>query len=155
MKKIVVLVALWTASGAFGTEWRPSNALLKAVRHVESANGRYLVGDSGRSLGPYQISEAAWADVSAWRRSRGLKVYSYRDNAMHAFINQAYAANYLTLIYAELSKKLGRAPSPGELYAAYNMGLSNFAECNYRLTNVNSTTARKAREVHQLVAQEG
>jgi hypothetical protein len=146
---------MWVASASFAQEWRPSNALLRAVKHVESNNGRQLYGDSGRSLGAFQISEGAWADVSAYRRARGQKVYSYDQHVMHGFINQAYAADYLAIIHAELSSKLRRTPTPGELYAAYNMGLANFAECKYRMANVNPVTARKARQIHQLMAKDG
>ena len=151
-KTLCVLIGLlaWEANA---TEWRPCNALLRAVRQVESGNGRYLYGDSGRSLGAYQISEAAWVDVSFWRKERGLKVYSYRQYVMHSYINQAYAADYLAMIHNELSRKLKRAPTSAEIYAAYNMGLGNFAECNYRLARVNPVTAKKAKQVHALVTK--
>src|SRR4051812_49270735 len=152
MTKLVLTLTGLLASQvfAFASEWRPSDALLKAVREVESANGRHLYGDGGKSLGAFQLSEAAWVDVSAWRRSKGLKVYSYQQYVMHSFINQAYAADYLSMIHMELSRKLGRAPTPAEMYAAYNMGLANFAECRYRLANVNPVTAKRARQVHAL-----
>jgi hypothetical protein len=158
MKKTLWILVGWLACDAFAANasgWRPSDALLRAVRHVESSNGRNLYGDGGRSLGHFQLSEAAWIDVSAWRKERGLKVYSYRSNVMHPYINQAYAADYLTMIHGELSRKYRRSPTVGEIYAAYNMGLSNFAECRYRLANVNPVTARKAREIHSLIEKSG
>jgi hypothetical protein len=93
--------------------------------------------------------------VSGWRKARGLKVYSYSRHVMHSYINQTYAADYLTMIHGELSSKLRRAPTAGELYAAYNMGLSNFAECNYRLAKVNPVTARKCREIHAMMQKAG
>jgi hypothetical protein len=155
MKKLVYAMAGLIAFEALGSEWRPSDALLKAVRQVESNNGQKLYGDHGNSLGAFQMSEAAWLDVSAWRRERGLKVYSYAGNVMHSYINRAYAADYLAMIHGELSRKLRRTPSPSEIYAAYNMGLGNFADCGYRLAKVNPVTAKKARQVHALVAKEG
>jgi hypothetical protein len=151
MKKLVLVLAGLLACNAFGTEWRPSDALLKAVRQVESNNGRRNYGDSGKSLGPFQLSEAAWVDVSAWRRSHALKVYSYDQHVLHNYINQAYAANYLTMIHDELSQKLHREPTAGEMYAAYNMGLANFRGCNYRLARVNPTTARKCKQINELM----
>jgi hypothetical protein len=151
MKKLICALIGAIGCQSFAAEWRPSDALLRAVREVESANGQFLYGDSGRSLGPFQISEAAWADVSGWRKTRGLKVYSYKAHVMHAYINRAYAADYLAMIHGELSKKLKRAPTTGEIYAAYNMGLTNFAECGYRLAKVNSVTARKCRQIHAMV----
>lgn len=151
MKKLVLVVAGLLACNAFATEWRPSDALLRAVRQVESNNGRRVYGDSGRSLGPFQLSEAAWVDVSAWRRAHGLKVYSFEQHVLHSYINQAYAADYLTMLHTELSRKLKREPTAAEVYAAYNMGLANFAECNYRLARVNPTTARKCKQVNELM----
>lgn len=151
MKKLVLVLAGLLACNAYATEWRPSNALLRAVRQIESNNGRHLVGDSGRSLGAFQLSEAAWVDVSAWRRARGLKVYSYENHALHNFINQTYAADYMVMIHGELRRKLGRSPTAGEIYAAYNMGLGNFEKCRYRLSRVNAVTARKCREIDALV----
>jgi hypothetical protein len=156
MKKLlyaVVVVAL--AGQAFAADWKPSDALMKAVRQVESNNGKILYGDSGKSLGAFQMSEAAWLDVSAWRRARGQKVYSYENHALHTYINQVYASDYLSMIHGELSRKLKRAPTAGEIYAAYNMGLGNFAGCGYRLAKVNPVTARKARQIHAILAGAG
>jgi hypothetical protein len=152
MKKAVYALVGILAGETLAAEWRPSDSLLKAVREVESNNGRMLYGDSGKSLGAFQMTEAAWTDVSAWRRARGLKVYSYDSHALHSFINRTYAADYLSMLHSELSRKLRRAPTAGEIYAAYNMGLGNFAGCNYRLAKVNPVTARKARQIHNLIA---
>ena len=155
MKKAVyVLVGILTCQ-AFAAEWRPSDALLQAVREVESNNGRILYGDSGRSLGAFQMSQAAWLDVSAYRKARGLKVYSYNGHALHSYISRAYAADYLAMIHSELTRKLRRSPTVGEIYAAYNMGLANFADCDYRLAKVNPVTARKAQQVHALYRNPG
>lgn len=38
------------------------NQLLEAIRHVETGNG-VMVGDGGRSLGPYQIQYNYWKDA--------------------------------------------------------------------------------------------
>lgn len=155
MSKIINIIIGCLVVGTQAAEWRPSNALLRAVRQVESSNGRSIYGDEGRSLGAFQLSEAAWVDVNAWRKARNLKVYSYRAHVMHHYINQTYAADYLAMIHGELSRKLRRRPTSGEIYAAYNMGFTNFAECNYRLANVNPVTARKCRQIHELIDQEG
>lgn len=160
MKKTLFILVGWVtwssiAVNAASSTWRPPDALLRAVRQVESSNGRNVYGDAGRSLGHFQLSEAAWIDVSAWRKTQRLKVYPYRSYVMHPYINQTYAADYLAMIHAELSRRYRRPPTAGEIYAAYNMGLSNFAECKYRLANVNPVTARKAREIHQLMEKAG
>jgi hypothetical protein len=154
MKSLVYALAGFLTCGAFAAEWRPSDSLLRAVRQVESNNGAWLYGDSGRSLGAFQMSRAAWEDVSAWRKARGFKVYSYGNHVMHSYINQVYAADYLTMIHSTLSRELRRTPTAGELYAAYNMGMANFAECNFRLEKVNPVTARKVRQIHALIAKE-
>lgn len=155
MKKLLYAVAVALAGQIYGAEWRPSEALMSAVRQVESDNGRILYGDSGKSLGAFQMSEPAWLDVSTWRQAHGLKVYSYENHALHNYINRVYAADYLSLIHNELTRKLRRAPTAGEMYAAYNMGLGNFAGCGYRLANVNPVTARKARQIHAILASAG
>jgi hypothetical protein len=154
MNRITLLISLVSCSvGAVqATEWRPCKDFLRAVRFVESSNGAFKIGDNGQSLGDFQLSEAAWLDVSAWRKARGLKVYSYQNDVFHAFINRVYASNYLTILYGELSRKLGRAPTHGELYAAYNMGLATFASCDYRLSRVNPVTRAKARQIGQMLA---
>jgi hypothetical protein len=62
-----------------------------------------------------------------------------------------YASNYFTILYGELSRKLGREPDPGELYAAYNMGLAMFAGCDYQLSRVNATTRAKAKQISEML----
>ena len=136
--------------GAAG--WRPPERFLQAVRYVESSNGQYTWGDNGRSLGDYQMSEPAWNDVNAWRKSRGLATYSYRRDIWHPGVSRSYAADYLSLLHFELSRRLNRAPSVAEVYAAYNMGLTGFAQCQFQLAKVNPTTVRKALLIKSLVA---
>lgn len=155
MKKLMFAIAGLIVCSVSAAEWRPSDALLRAVQQVESSGGIWVYGDSGRSLGAFQMSEGAWADVNAWRRSRGLKVYSYSGNVMNPYLNRTYASNYLSMIHGELSRKMRRNPTAGEIYAAYNMGLKNFEECNYRLAEVNPVTARKVVEIHQMIAKNG
>lgn len=132
-------------------EWKPSEEFLKAVCTVESSGGRFVVGDNGESLGDFQISEAAWLDVNQWRKARGLKIYSYR-NVFNKQVNRAYAADYLSMLYGELNRKLKRAPTHGELYAAYNMGLGSFANVNYKLSRVNRVTKSKCRQIDLMLA---
>src|SRR3954452_18771649 len=104
MKKLLYAVVIALAGQMYGAEWRPSEALMSAVRQVESDNGRILYGDSGKSLGAFQMSEAAWLDVSSWRQAHGLKVYAYENHALHNYINRVYAADYLSMIHNELTR---------------------------------------------------
>jgi hypothetical protein len=135
---------------AGGTEWKPCHNFLKAVRFVESSNGKFLVGDNGQSLGDFQISEAAWLDVNEWRKARGLKIYSY-DHVFNTYLNRTYASNYLSLLHRELSRKLKRSPTHAELYAAYNMGLASFSQVDYQLKRVNSITRAKCEQINSIL----
>ena len=153
MNRIILLICVVSCSvAAEAKEWRPSKDFLRAVRFVESSNGLYKIGDNGQSLGDFQLSEAAWLDVSEWRKARGLKVYEYEKAVFHSFINRVYASNYLSILYSELHRKLQRAPDHAELYAAYNMGLATFAECNFRLSRVNPVTRAKAQQIGEMLA---
>ncbi len=133
------------------TGWRPPERLLSAVKLVESSDGLFTYGDQGRSLGDFQLSEGAWLDVTSWRRSQGLKVYPYDRYVYNRSINRLYAADYLALLHGELTRKLKRAPSVGEIYAAYNMGLGTFAQCDYKLANVNPVTLKKCRQIKEMM----
>lgn len=128
-------------------QWRPTTSFLHAVCQVESGGGKFLRGDGGRSLGDFQIGKGAWADVNQWRKSRNQPTYEYRRNVFNKKLNRLYAADYLTILHDQLVEALRREPTAGEIYAAYNMGLSNFSSCNYRLAKVNATTAKKCQQI--------
>jgi hypothetical protein len=134
--------------------WRPSERLLHAVRYVESANGRYTYGDNGRSLGDYQMSEAAWIDVTAWRKTQNLPTYEYGVYVWNRRVSRVYAADYLAILHRELRKRMQRAPTSAEVYAAYNMGLAGFAQCNFQLARVNRTTAAKCQLIKDLTREQ-
>ena len=129
------------------SQWHPPDRLMHAVREIESGQGQFTYGDNGRSLGDFQLSEAAWIDVSAWRKSRDLPTYSYETHVWNPKVNRAYAADYLAILHGALKKRLNRPPTAAEVYASYNMGLSSFAQCQYRLTRVNSVTAKRCEQI--------
>lgn len=153
MRKLLIVCSLagLLRLPAEATSWRPNDRLLQAVRHIESSNGRSVIGDNGESLGDFQMSEAAWLDVSVWRKQRGLRTYNYRQFAFNPKINRLYASDYLALMHARLKRDLKRPPGWGELYAAYNMGYKSFAECEFKLARVNPTTAAKCRQIKQMM----
>ena len=126
---IIMIFAIVNVSA---TEWKPPARLLQAVRKVESADGLYTYGDEGRSLGDYQMSEAAWLDVTSWRKSKGLRAYPYSQHVYDRAVSRQYASDYIGLLRTELQKKLKRVPDAGEIYAAYNMGMATFATCDYK-----------------------
>src|SRR5687768_16609968 len=150
--RILLISVLAFSVVAEATEWRPSEDFLRAVKFVESSNGLFKVGDNGQSLGDFQLSEAAWLDVSEWRKARRLKTYEYDKAVFHSFINRVYASNYLTILHSELSRRLGRAPDHGELYAAYNMGMAMFADCKFSLSRVNPVTRAKAEQIGAMLS---
>lgn len=152
MKWLIRMVFVVCGVVVQATEWTPPDEFLRAVCYVESSYGKNLYGDNGRSLGLFQMSEAAWTDVNDWRRERGLKTYSYKGHVMNGFINRVYASNYFSILHAELTRNLRRYPSLSELYAAYNMGISTFAQCGYKLSRVNSMTRGKCGQIEQMVA---
>ncbi|MEO6034855.1 MAG: transglycosylase SLT domain-containing protein, partial [Verrucomicrobiota bacterium] len=139
MRYLLILLVCWAGAVGASTNatWCPDNRLLDAVCQIESSGGRFVWGDGGRSLGYFQIQKAAWTDVSKWRKNRNLPVYDYRENVSNPHLNRIYAADYFTILHASLEVQYRREPTEGELYAAYNMGLTNFKKCNYSLPNVN------------------
>ena len=150
--KLLLLCCASVASTAFGHEWQPPAEFLKAIRFVESSNGINKVGDNGDSLGEFQLSEAAWLDVNDWRYARGLKTYPYDKTVFHSYISRVYASNFLTILHGELGRRLKRAPNHAELYAAYNLGLSSFAQCNYNVQRVNPVTRARCEQIANLLA---
>jgi hypothetical protein len=117
MKYFAVLLCL-ASLHAYAAGWRPTERFLFAVRYVESSHGRFIYGDDGQSLGDFQISEAAWLDVSVWRKARGFPVYDYSRNVFDRKINRLYAADYLSILYSKLKKTLKRSPTAEEVYDA-------------------------------------
>ncbi|MEO7298071.1 MAG: transglycosylase SLT domain-containing protein [Verrucomicrobiota bacterium] len=148
------LLALLVCLGSFSLEaapWRPDARLLNAVCQVESNSGKYTYGDNGRSLGHFQLQQGAWSDVTEWRKKRNLLTYDYRGNVFNPQISRSYAANYLTILHDGLLQEYRREPSAGELYAAYNLGMTSFRKCNFKLAQVNSTTEARCKLVNALV----
>lgn len=148
---VCAVVLAFSFSSAFGGTWNPDERLLNAVCQVESSGGRYLYGDDGVSLGHFQMQKAAWADVSAWRKNRNLPAYNYRPHVLDPRISRIYAAGYLTIIHDRLQGHYKREPSASELYAAYNMGMSNFRKCDYALANVNKVTLGKCQKIEAML----
>ena len=152
MGKLALLITCWVTLNASAGTWRPSERLLYAVRQVESSHGLFTWGDNGRSLGDYQLSEAAWTDVTEWRKTRKLPTYSYDVYVWNRKVSRAYAADYLTILHHQLKKRLKRTPTAAEVYAAYNMGMGSFAECDFQLAKVNSLTAKKCQQIKAIMA---
>jgi len=152
-RRWVSLAAFLLATPLLAQEWTPSEQLLNLVRKIESANGVRLVGDHGNSLGAYQMSAGAWNDVSAWRHARNLQRYAYAPAVWDESVSRAYAANYLQMLHERLARNMGRTPTCGEVYAAYNMGFTAFAHCRFSLAHVNSVTAGNCHFIDDSLSQ--
>jgi hypothetical protein len=150
MEKHLLLLCL-LAADANAASWHPTDRMLHAVGYVESTHGLFTWGDNGRSLGEYQLSDAAWLDVTAWRKAHNLPTFGYENHVWNQSISRAYAADYLAILHRELKKRLDHPPTPAEVYAAYNMGLSSFAQCRYQIAKVNPVTARKCEQIRVLL----
>ena len=112
--------------------------LLSAIAAVESGN-RNIPGDHGRAAGPFQLHAAACADTghphaAAWTPAA-------RD----------IAATYLTGLFCRLSPVLGRSPSAGELYAAYNLGFAGFQRRGFNHERCPRRTRAAALAVERMV----
>jgi hypothetical protein len=129
------------------TMWRPEERLLDALCQIESSGGRFVSGDAGRSLGHFQMQKAAWADVLEWRKKQSFPTHDYQLHVFDSRISRLYAADYLTILHTRLTAQYNREPTAGELYAAYNMGLSGFRKCHYDIAQVNPVTRGKCEKI--------
>jgi hypothetical protein len=152
MKTILAfMISLCCISVLRANTWAPQDRLLDAVCQIESSGGRFTYGDGGLSLGHFQIQKVAWTDVVEWRKKRNLTTHDYRQNVLNPQISRIYASNYLTILHGRLKQQYNREPTPAELYAAYNMGMSSFRKCNYDIARVNPTTSAKCQQVTALM----
>jgi hypothetical protein len=146
------LVILWFISvAAQAAGWQPSDALLNAVRRIESADGLFTVGDNGRSLGNYQLSEGAWLDVNSWRKERGIPTFNYGQNVWSETVSRSYAADYLKILHSRLERRLPHAPSTFDVYAAYNRGFSSFARTGYRSSCLTANQRKQLQASRQVL----
>ena len=75
----------------------PGRALFDAIRQVESggaADPGSLLGDSGASLGPYQIQRRAWIDAMKYDPSIGGTYQDCRNQAYAERVMVAYWSRY-------------------------------------------------------------
>jgi hypothetical protein len=95
--------------------------LLPAILELEHVPGRPF-GDGGRSAGPYQISAGAVADVNGAFDAD----YSWPQDVLTERGGRAIASLYLSLLHDRFFASVGRQPTPRELAACYNGGLSRW-----------------------------
>lgn len=120
--------------------------VLAAIAQVETGADHDAVGDGGRSRGAWQMSEAAWMDVTRRRTKYGLAVYPWSAAHRHN-PSVIYATDHLITLNDRLSSALKREPTPQELYAAWNLGYTGFKRRKFLLSRCPAATRNAAERV--------
>jgi len=104
---------------------RDQRSLLTALALIESGDNPKARGDldspDGPALGPYQIHQHAWNQISDWRAKHSLEVRPYHT-ATDPHSSKYYALSFLTWIQAEFIEHHHALPNPQLLYACYSLG---------------------------------
>ena len=103
---------------------------LDAVAQIESKN-RSVSGDNGKAAGVFQFHSGTWGDCSKVRKAAGLKTYPY-SKANDPVVAREYARTWLSYLRVKLTEAIGRPPHLGEVWLAYNMGLTGFRKYSYQ-----------------------
>lgn len=149
MKKLLTVYLLLLATQSLAVDDR----FLDAVAMIESSRNPDAIGDGGKARGEFQLHKPAWEQVSAARKAAGKPVYSW-DNAHNRSIAREYARDYLSWIEKSLTKHLGRAPKPWEMYASYNRGVNGFLETKGIFNNLPPHTRRACSRLSSLLTQD-
>jgi hypothetical protein len=134
---LALLISAGSALAAVPERW------IDLVGWVESRNDPKAVGDGSRARGEMQFWKATWDDCTRQRKARGLPTWGF-SYAHDRAVARLYARSWLDHIDERLTKATGRKPSLGEIYAAYNLGLSGYARRGYRLSECPASTRRNA-----------
>jgi hypothetical protein len=134
---LALLISAGSALAAVPEKW------VDLVGWVESRNDPTAVGDGWRARGEMQFWRATWDDCSRVRKTKGLPTWGF-SYAHDRAVARLYARSWLDHIEERLLKAMGRKPSIGEIYAAYNLGITGFARRGYRLSNCPESTRRNA-----------
>ena len=126
-----------------------NGALIHAVAMVESNNNHRAVGDQGKANGAFQMWKPAWSDCSRWLKKNGFKTTPYEKGVNDPTISHQYCKIYLSLLHSQLRRKMGRDPSAGELYAAYNLGVRGFERRGFQLDKTPEITQRAIVKLHK------
>lgn len=119
------LLCLSRAESGSGQALRINRKLLKAIQYVESGGDSNAVGDNGRSLGPYQISEAYYQDAVQFNPSLADNGRTYENvfgpasSAYSEAVIRSYMRRYAT------PERLGHWPPTNEDIARIHNGGPN------------------------------
>lgn len=118
--------------------------LIHKVGIIESNLNENAVGDNGRSLGAFQISQEAWADAVAYCRVNAgphdFFLTSDWKRGAHDYEQSHRAAGMILKMHEERMIKNRIKPTPMKLYMAYNMGYMGASQFNF---NVNVTYGKR------------
>ena len=117
-----------------------TDGFLQKVAIIESNEQCTSVGDSGASLGRYQIQRSAWQD--ACRRNGENWKYN-KDNAFNYTMAHQVARWHFEWI-AETLKKRGVKVTEMSLYMAYNKGVAGASRLRFN-TQINDPAMNRAR----------
>lgn len=108
---LLCLIVVSTVLMAATAKTDSRRALLDAIRKVESQDGKRLVGDNGKAIGPYQIWKSYWQDAVDHDKSIG---GVYRD-----CMEQEYSEK---VILAYWDRYGGLSPTDEKLARIHNGG---------------------------------
>lgn len=105
--------------------------ILHAIAAVESGNDPKAVGDSGSSLGAWQMQAAAWAEANADRRRAG-KPEHRRSAWADPLVQQEMAASFLRVIRRRFAAVGKPDPTPEQIAVVWNRGWSAAKRTGFR-----------------------
>lgn len=149
MTRELLFACSWPILALQSASLIPSDKLLVAIATVESGRKPWAVGDHGLAFGAFQIHKAAWADVNITRKESGKTQFAHA-RAFDPEISKEYAREFLAMLNLQLSQAMKRYPSPGETYAAYNLGVSGFSRRKFKMERCPITTRNAAARVERL-----
>jgi hypothetical protein len=105
-----------------------------AVAQIET-NNRNIPGDAGLAAGVFQWHKAAWSDCTKMRKEAGLKTWPY-SKAKDPATAREYASFWLSYLRGVITVKIGRPALLGEVWLAYNLGVTGFGRYGYSMSLV-------------------
>ena len=124
-----------------------SDKFLDAVAHIESSGRSDVIGDGGKARGMFQLHRAAWSDA----QKRNPLVVDYVSGSTNPSASRLAAKTYLNILAERFTLNNKRPPTPGELYACYNMGFAGFSKIGFELNRAPKTTRNAAQKLKGLL----
>ena len=123
---LLLLCVMCPSPAELGKPLEIKRELLNAMQYVESRGDNCAVGDNGRSLGPYQITEEYYKDAVEFNPSLKNGGYKYSNVAgpgsydYSEKVIMSYMGRYAT------KDHLGRAPTSEDIARMHNGGPNGF-----------------------------